>query len=87
MDGGKHLLGNVLTCGGVGLLMTPFYSFLNKGSLADVVWGGKSLDRLRIFPKSGKRIVICKGGLGWTWEDIGQLESALTKVVEPVGRI
>lgn len=117
MDVGKHFLGYVLACGGFGLFMAPFYSFLNKGSLADVVyvdyikqeirvihytignrqlktvipfegmrwdvyWGGKSLDRLRIFPKSGKRIVICKGGLGWTWEDIGQLESALTKVVE-----
>ena len=118
MDGGKHLLGNVLTCGGVGLLMTPFYSFHNKRSLADVVyvdyikqeirvthytlgnrqlktvipfegmtwgvvWGGRSLDRLRIFSQDGKKIVICEGGLGWTLGDFEHLKSALTKVVEP----
>ena len=89
MDGGKNFLSYVLACGGFGLFMAPFYSFLNKGSLADVVyvdyikqeirvihytignrqlktvipfegmrwdvvWGGKSLDRLRIFPKAEK---------------------------------
>ena len=52
-----------------------------EGMTWDVLNGGRSLDRVRIFPKNGKRIVICEGGLGWTWEDIGQLKSALTKVV------
>ncbi len=117
LDGGKNFLSYVLACGGFGLFMAPFYSFLNKGSLADVVyvdyikqeiranhytignrqlktvipfegmtwevvWGGRSLDRLRIFSQDGKKIVICEGGLGWTWNDFGQLKSALTKVVE-----
>ena len=44
--------------------------------------GGYSLDRLRIFPKYGNRIVICEGGLGWTERDVDQLKSALSRIVE-----
>ena len=43
---------------------------------------GKFLDRLRLFPLAGKKIVICQGGLtGWTDEDIDALKTALSKIV------
>ena len=43
---------------------------------------GKLLDRLRLFPLVGKKIVICQGGLtGWTDEDIDALKTALSKIV------
>ena len=53
-----------------------------EGMSWSVLPGGRSLDRLRIFPKQGNRIVICEGGLGWTGEDFGRLESALSRIVE-----
>lgn len=53
-----------------------------EGMSWSVLPGGRSLDRLRIFPKQGDRIVICEGGLGWTGEDVDQLESALSRIVE-----
>lgn len=53
-----------------------------EGMSWSVLPGGRSLDRLRIFPKQGNRIVICEGGLGWTGEDVGRLESALSRIVE-----
>lgn len=51
-----------------------------EGMTWSILPGGLSLNRLRIFLKSGKRIVICDGGLGWS--DIEQLKSALSKIVE-----
>ena len=53
-----------------------------EGMSWSVLPGGYSLDRLRIFPKQGNRIVICEGGLGWTGEDVDRLESALSRIVE-----
>ena len=53
-----------------------------EGMSWSVLPGGRSLDRLRIFPKQGDRIVICEGGLGWTGEDVDRLESALSRIVE-----
>lgn len=53
-----------------------------EGMSWSVLPGGRSLDRLRIFPKQGDRIVICEGALGWTEEDVDRLESALSKIVE-----
>ncbi|MBO7586842.1 MAG: hypothetical protein J6T13_06655 [Bacteroidales bacterium] len=53
-----------------------------EGMSWSVLPGGFSLDRLRIFPKQGDRIVICEGGLGWTGEDVERLESALSRIVE-----
>jgi hypothetical protein len=53
-----------------------------EGMSWSVLPGGRSLDRLRIFPKQGDRIVICEGGLGWTGEDVDQLESALSRIVD-----
>ena len=48
----------------------------------DVKLGGKRPSRLRLFPLEGKRIVICKGVLGWTMEDCHKLESALSVIVD-----
>lgn len=116
---GGVLIGWEPLCGGasVSMFFSLFYSFLNKGSLADVVyvdfikqeisvihytldgrqlktiipfegmtwdvyWGNSSLDKLRIFPKNGKRVVICEGTLGWTIEDIELLKSVLSRIVE-----
>lgn len=46
---------------------------------------GKLLDRLRLFPLVGKKIVICQGGLtGWTDEDIDALKAALSEIVPEV---
>ena len=43
---------------------------------------GRLLERLRLFPLSGEKIVICKGGLtGWTDDDIDALKAALSKIV------
>ena len=101
----------------VSMFFSLFYSFLNKGSLADVVYvdfikqeisvihytlagrqlktiipfegmtwdvyyGNSYLDKLRIFPKNGKRVVICEGTLGWTFEDSKLLKSVLSRIVE-----
>lgn len=52
-----------------------------EGFSWDVLWGGRSANRLRMFQPDGKRIVICEGVLGWTVEDLLHLESALSKVV------
>ncbi len=43
---------------------------------------GRLLDRLRLFPLAGKKIVICEGGLtGWTDEDFDALKEALSEIV------
>lgn len=43
---------------------------------------GRFLDRLRLFPLAGKKIVICHGGLtGWTGEDFNALKTALSEIV------
>lgn len=43
---------------------------------------GRFLDRIRLFPLAGKRIVICEGGLtGWTGEDFNALKAALSEIV------
>lgn len=116
---GGLLIGWELLCVGASVSMFPalLYSFLNKGSLADVVYvdfikqeisvihytlygrqqktiipfegmtwdvyyGNSTLDKLRIFPKNGKRVVICVGTLGWTFEDSELLKSVLSRIVE-----
>lgn len=101
----------------ISVLLSAWYSILNKGSLVDTIkidynkqeirvlyyslfnrkrqvtlpfegmeWnvlpGGYSSNRIRIFPKEGKRIVVCEGTLGWTYEDYNQLRSALSKITE-----
>lgn len=53
-----------------------------KGFAWDVLPGGRSPDRLRLFPLEGKRIVICEGELGWTIEDCQKLESALSVITD-----
>lgn len=93
------------------------YSFVNKGSLADIVYvdftkqeicvvhytlgkrqlktiipfegmtwdvyyGWGHYGKVRIFPKNGKRMVICEGTLGWTDGDSTLLESMLSRIVE-----
>lgn len=46
---------------------------------------GKFLDRLRLFPLAGKKIVICQGGLtGWTDEDIDALKAALSEIAPEI---
>lgn len=46
---------------------------------------GKFLDRLRLFPLAGKKIVICVGGLtGWTDEDIDALKAALSEIAPEI---
>ena len=43
--------------------------------------GPFAFNRLRIFPKDGKRIVIVEDVLGWDETEFAQLESALSKIV------
>lgn len=46
---------------------------------------GKFLDRLRLFPLAGKKIVICVGGLtGWTDEEIYALKAALSEIAPEI---
>ncbi len=46
---------------------------------------GKFLNRLRLFPLAGKKIVICVGGLtGWTDEDIYALKAALSEIAPEI---
>ncbi len=102
---------------GISVLGSAWYSFLNKGSLVDMIkidyikqeinilrytllgqqreetisfegvkWnimpGGRSKDRLRIFPQDGTRVVVCEGTLGWTYDDFQNLRSALSVIVK-----
>lgn len=53
-----------------------------EGIKWNILPGGRSKDRLRIFPQNGKRIVICEDTLGWTCEDISELKSALSVIVK-----
>jgi len=53
-----------------------------EGLSWSILPGGQSLDRFRIIPKEGPRIIICEGGLGWKSEDIERLSLALSKVVD-----
>ena len=46
---------------------------------------GRFLDRLRLFPLAGKKIVICHGGLtGWTGEDFNALKAALSEIAPEI---
>lgn len=117
-DGKSSLIATALPLlSGMSVLGSAWYSFLNKGSLVDMIkidyikqeinilrytllgqqreetisfegvkWnimpGGRSKDRLRIFPQNGKRVVICEDTLGWTYEDINKLRSALSVIVK-----
>ena len=53
-----------------------------KGFSWDVISGGRFPDRIRLFPLEDKRIVICKGELGWSFEDCQKLESVLSEIVD-----
>lgn len=53
-----------------------------EGFSWDVLNGGRGPDRLRMFRPDGKRIVVCEGVLGWTFDDFLHLRSALSKVAE-----
>ena len=53
-----------------------------KGFSWDVMSSGRYPARIRLFPLEGKRIVICKGELGWTFEDCLKLELVLSEIVE-----
>ena len=53
-----------------------------EGMRWNILPGGRSKDRLRIFPQNGKRVVICEDTLGWTCEDINKLRSALSVIVK-----
>lgn len=53
-----------------------------KGFSWDVLPGGKSPDRLRLFPLASDRIVICEGTLGWTGDDCDCLKEALSDIVD-----
>ena len=46
----------------------------------NVLKGGRSQDRLRLFPKTGRRIIICEDSLGWTQKDCDRLKKALEKI-------
>lgn len=68
-----------------------YYTLFNKqcnvtipfeGMTWNVLPGGRSTDRIRIFPKEGEKIVVCEGTLGWTYEDFNQLRSTLSKITE-----
>ncbi len=53
-----------------------------EGFSWEIIHPAKMLDRLRLFPLAGKRIVICGGGLtGWTDEDFNALKAALSVIV------
>jgi hypothetical protein len=51
-----------------------------EGFSWDVMNGGRGPDRLRMFQPNGKRVVICEGVLGWTFEDFLRLKSELSMV-------
>ena len=53
-----------------------------EGMTWNILPGGRSRDRIRIFPKEGERIVVCIDTLGWTFEDFEQLRSALSRITE-----
>jgi len=52
-----------------------------EGFSWDVKRGGRAPDRLRMFQSDGRRVVVCEGVLGWTFEDFQRLRSALSTVV------
>ncbi len=117
-DGKSSLIATALPLlSGMSVLGSAWYSFLNKGSLVDMIkidyikqeinvlryallgqqhevtvpfegmkWnilpGGRSKDRLRIFPQDGTRVVVCEGTLGWTYDDFQNLRSALSVIVK-----
>lgn len=53
-----------------------------EGMKWNILPGGSSKDRLRIFPQNGKRVVICEDTLGWTYDDIKKLRSALSIIIK-----
>lgn len=65
------------------IMKRPIRDVISFGDFSwDVLNGGRGPDRLRMFRPDGKRIVVCEGVLGWTFDDFQHLRSALSKVAE-----